>query len=182
MLAKTHINLINHLGTLSEGHILYIFNNVEEYIKNIEDFVISGLEQNQYCIIIENDRISHILKNMLTSTLAQSELDKVFIINNYDFYYAKGDFRCSSIFDYLPKLIEGYEAEKEFPLRSWAHVEWGDEREVHKKLATAETEADVIVSEKRLLSVCAYDFERVSEELKRSLINQHNFLFDDQKN
>lgn len=179
VLEKTHFKLINHLKNLTEGHILYIFENVEEYIKNVEDFVICGLKQNQYSIIIENDRINLMLKKSLASKLSKSQINKVIIINNFDFYYVKGDFQCNSIFDYLPKLIEGY-SEEEFVVRSWAHVEWGDEGEVHKKLSTSEKEADIIVSEKRLLSVCAYDSDRVSEELKGSLINQHNFLLDDQ--
>ncbi|MEH7886596.1 MEDS domain-containing protein [Bacillus sp. JJ1609] len=175
---KTHYKKINDLKYLTEGHILYIFENVEEYIKNVVDFVISGLEQNQYIIIIENDRINLMLKNRLALMLSKSQLNKVFIINNFDFYYAMGDFRCNSIFEYLPKLIEGYPKEG-IAVRSWAHVEWGDEGEVHKKLLTSEKEADVIVSEKRLLSVCAYDSHRVSEELKGSLINRHTFLLND---
>ena len=175
---KTDFKAINHLKNLTEGHILYIFENMEEYIKNVVDFVSCGLEQNQYSIIIENDRINLMLEKVLPTMLSKSQLNKVFIINNYDFYYAKGDFQCSSIFEYLPNLIEGYSEEK-CAVRSWAHVEWGDAREVHKKLTISETEADVIVSEKRLLSVCAYDSERVTEGLKRKLINRHNFLLDD---
>ncbi|PLS17458.1 hypothetical protein CVD28_12985 [Bacillus sp. M6-12] len=178
---KKNFKVINQLKSLTEGHILYCFENEEEYIKNIVDFVISGLDQNQYSIIIENDRISPLLKKKLASMLNESQLCKLRYINNFDFYFAKGDFRCNSIFEFLPRLIEGY-AEQEFAVRTWAHVEWRDEREVHKQLLDSEKEADVIVSEKRLLSVCAYDSDRVSEELKGSLLTRHNFLMNDQGN
>jgi hypothetical protein len=177
MLEKTHYNTINRLNNLAEGHILYIFENVEEYIKNVVDFVNCGLEENQYCLIIENDRINLMLKDSLAKTLSKSQLSKVLIINNYDFYYAKGDFQCNSIFEYLPKLIEGYS--EEVPVRSWAHVEWRDEGEIHHNLSASEKEADVIVSQERLLSVCAYDSAKVNEELKESLINHHNFILKD---
>ena len=179
ILGQKHYKEINHLKNLSEGHILYFSENVEEYINNVVDFVMSGLEQNQYSIIIENDRISPLVKKRLTSMLKESDLNKVKFINNYYFYYVKGDFQCNSIFDFLPKLIENY-TEQEFSVRSWAHVEWGDEQEVHNKLVASEKDADVIVSEKRLLSVCAYDSDRVSEELKRNLLTRHNFLMNDQ--
>ncbi|OCA87772.1 hypothetical protein A8F94_07955 [Bacillus sp. FJAT-27225] len=175
---KTNFKSINHLKNHTEGHILYIFENLEEYINHIEDFVISGLEQNQYSIIIENDRINLMLKKRLATILSHSQLKKVIIINNFDFYYAKGDFQCNSIFECLPNLIEGY-TEEGVAVRSWAHVEWGDEREVHKKLSISEKEADVIVSEKRLLSVCAYDSDRVNEKLKGNLSGRHNYLLKD---
>ncbi|WP_456272820.1 MEDS domain-containing protein [Bacillus sp. AK031] len=174
MLEKTHYKTINRLNNLTEGHILYIFEDVEEYIKNVVDFVNCGLEENQYCIIIENDRINLMLQDRLAKILNKSQLSKVVIINNFDFYYAKGDFQCNSIFEYLPKLIENFS--EEIPVRSWAHVEWRDEGEIHQNLSASEKEADVIVSQERLLSVCAYDSERVSGKLKESLINHHNFL------
>ncbi|WP_081773016.1 MEDS domain-containing protein [Bacillus sp. EB01] len=177
---KTHFKITNHLKNLTEGHILYIFEDIEDYIRHIEDFVMCGLEQNQYSIIIENDRINLLLKKSLAAILSKSQLNKVIIINNFDFYYAKGDFQCNSIFDHLPKLIEGYS--DEVVVRTWAHVEWGDERDVHKKLSISEKEADVIVSDKKLLSVCAYDANRVNNELKENLINRHNFLLKDLEN
>lgn len=178
VLKKMNFKVINNLKNLTEGHIIYFFENVEEYIKNVVDFVISGLEQNQYSIIIENDRLSPFLKKSLAQMLNESQLNKVRFINNFHFYFFKGDFRCESIFEFLPSLIEGY-SEEGFSVRSWAHVEWGDEREVHKKLSDSEEEADVIVGEKRILSVCAYDSERVSEELKGGLLTHHNFLMNE---
>ncbi|WP_082347307.1 MEDS domain-containing protein [Bacillus sp. FJAT-18017] len=174
---KEHFKITNHLKNLTEGHILYIFENIEDYIRHIEDFVMYGLEQNQYPIIIENDRINLLLRKSLAAILSKSQSNKVIIINNFDFYYAKGDFQCNSIFEYLPRLIEGYS--DEVVVRTWAHVEWGDERDVHKKLSISEKEADVIVSHKKLLSVCAYDAYRVNDELKENLLNRHNFLLKD---
>ncbi|WP_231687913.1 MEDS domain-containing protein [Bacillus sp. FJAT-27251] len=180
VLEKTHFKTVKHLKNLTEGHILYIFENLEKYIKNVVDFVMCGLEQNQYSLIIENDRINLMLKKHLAPMLSKDQLNKVMIINNYDFYYVKGDFQCNSIFEYLPKLIEGY-SEEGFSVLSWAHVEWGDEAEVHKKLSNSEKEACIIVNDKKLLSVCAYDSDRVNEALKGSLINHHNFLLNDQE-
>lgn len=179
VLEKETFKVIDTLKDLSEGHILYFFENMEKYIKNVIDFVISGLEQNQFSIIIENDRIIPLLKKSLSQVLSESQLNKVRFVNNFDFYFAKGDFRCTSIFEFLPSVIKDY-AQQGFSARSWAHVEWRDEREVHKKLSDSEKEADIIVSEKKLFSVCAYDSDRISKEIKGNLLTHHKFLMNDQ--
>lgn len=177
-LESTHLKEISKLQNLTKGHVLYFFENHDQYISNVVDFVISGLELNEYSIIVENDRITPLIKKRLKVLLNESRLEKVKYVNNYDFYYAKGDFSMNSISDFLPNLIEGY-SELDLVFRSWAHVEWRDEQEVSKKLSDAEDEADLIVCEMKLLSVCAYDSERVSNEFKESLLSSHNYLISD---
>lgn len=173
-----HLKEIHEIQDLTKGHVLYFFKNPDHYISNVIEFVLSGLERNEYCIIIENDRMTPLIKKSLTEKLNNNCLKKVMFVNNYDFYYAKGDFRVNSIFDYLPNLIEGY-SEQDLAVRSWAHVEWREEPEVCKKLSVSEKEADLIVAKTKLLSVCAYDSERVSNELKESLLSFHNFLVNE---
>ncbi|MBU8772738.1 MEDS domain-containing protein [Cytobacillus oceanisediminis] len=173
-----HLKEVHEIQDLTKGHVLYFFKNPDHYISNVIEFVLSGLERNEYSIIIENDRMTPLIKKSLKGKLNNNCLEKVMFVNNYDFYYAKGDFRVNSIFDYLPNLIEGY-SEEDLAVRSWAHVEWRDEPEVSKKLSASEKEADLIVAKTKLLSVCAYDSERVSNELKESLLSCHNFLVNE---
>lgn len=123
---STHLIEIDEIQNLTKGHVLYFFDDQDQYVSNIVDFIISGLESNEHCIIIENDRITPFIKKRLTVLVNKNRLEKVTFVNNYDFYYAKGDFRINSIFDYLPNLIEGY-SELDLAVRSWAHIEWRDE-------------------------------------------------------
>jgi hypothetical protein len=173
-----HLKEVNELASLTKGHGLYFFENQEQYVTRVVDFVISGLEHGEYSIIVENDRLMPLITKRLMESVEESSLEKVKFINNYDFYYAKGDFSVNSIFDFLPNLIDGY-SELDVVIRSWAHVEWRDEQEVSKKLIVSEQAADIIVTETELLSVCAYDSERVSKELEEGLLNCHNFLIND---
>ncbi|RBP92946.1 DcmR-like sensory protein [Cytobacillus firmus] len=173
-----HLKEVHEIQDLTKGHVLYFSKKQDQYISNVMEFVLSGLERNEYSIIIENDRMTPLIKKSLTEKLNNNCLEKVMFVNNYDFYYAKGDFRVNSIFDYLPNLIEGY-SEQDLAVRSWAHVEWRDEPEVSKKLSVSEKEADLIVAKTKLLSVCAYDSERVSHELKERLLFCHNFLINE---
>ncbi|ESU33364.1 hypothetical protein G3A_06695 [Bacillus sp. 17376] len=175
-----HLKVVKELANQAKGHGIYFFQDQERYISNVVDFVISGLERNEYSIIVENDRIIPLIQKRLTALFDESRLEKVKYVNNYDFYYAKGDFRINSIFEFLPNIIEGF-SELDVAVRSWAHVEWRDEVEVSKKLMASEKEADVIVNETNLLSVCAYDFERVSEEFKEGLLSCHNFFINEKE-
>lgn len=174
----THLRGVSELAGLTEGHGLYFYKNQEKYLTKVVDFVLSGLERNEYSIIVENDRITPLITKRLTESLDESRLEKVKFINNYDFYYAKGDFSLNSIFEFLPNLIDGY-SELDVVVRSWAHVEWREEHEVSKKLLDSEQAADVIVSDTNLLAVCAYDSKRVSTELRNGLLGCHNFIINE---
>lgn len=169
-----------NLQALPKGHGLYFFENQEQYVTRVVDFVISGVEQGEYSIIVENDRLIPLITKRLTESVDESSLEKVKFINNYDFYYAKGDFSVNSIPDFLPSLIDGY-SELDVVIRSWAHVEWRVEQEITRKLIVSEQESDTIVAEAKFLAVCAYDFERVSQELIDGLINCHDFIINDKE-
>lgn len=147
-------------------------------MSNLIDFITSGLERNEYSIIIENERVTQMIKQRLKELLNESYLETVAFVNNYDFYYAKGDFRINSVFNYLPRLTKGF-SELDSVVRSWAHIEWRDEHNVNKGLLNSENEADTIVAETNLLSVCAYDSERVSEDFREGLLRCHNFLISE---
>jgi hypothetical protein len=156
---------------------IYFFKNQEQYVTRLVDFVINGIERNEYSIIVENDRITPLVSKKLRELFDESRLEKVVFVNNYDFYYANGDFSVNSIFDFIPNIIEGY-SEIDSDIRSWAHVEWRDDQEINKKLLVSEQEADLVVTDTKLLSVCAYDSERVSTELKDGLLGCHNFIIN----
>ena len=179
MLVNTHIKEVKDLKGLTKGHVLYFFEDEDQYITNVVDFIKSGLELNEYSVMVENDRDTLLIRKKLMSLFNEDILKKVIFVNNYDFYYAKGNFRINSIFDFLPNLLEDDPSQK-LAVRSWAHVEWRDEQEVCKKLSESEKAADLIVAETKLFSVCAYDSNRVSEELKENLLTSHKFLINDQ--
>ncbi|MBT2636787.1 MEDS domain-containing protein [Bacillus sp. ISL-39] len=176
---STQLMKVNELAGLTKGHGLYFFGNQERYVTRVVDFVISGLERGEYSIIVENDRMIPLITKKLMESVDEGSLEKVKFINNYDFYYAKGDFSVNSIYDFLPNLIEGY-SDLDVVIRSWAHVEWRDEQQINRNLIASEQEADTIVTEAKFLAVCAYDSERVNQELIEGLINCHNFIINDE--
>ncbi|WLR57399.1 MEDS domain-containing protein [Mesobacillus subterraneus] len=67
-----HLKEVNEIANQAKGHGLYFFQDQERYISNVIDFVISGLERNEYSIIIENDRITPLIIKRLTVLLNET--------------------------------------------------------------------------------------------------------------
>ena len=155
-------------------HIFYCFNDLERYIENAVSYICSGIEQGDYVFVIENERIFPLLYKKVEPLLAKVQLDKIKHVNNFDFYCTHGDFHPPTIVSYFSKMLETY-IEKGASIRTWAHVEWGDLQEITCKIAGFEQEANKAVQSMKVISVCAYDEDRLTESLKASLINSHGY-------
>ncbi len=162
-----------------EGHIFYSFQEKERYIENAITYITSGVEQGSCVLLIENDRYFSLLRTKLESLLTKEQLKRIHHVNNYDFYYSRGDFHLTSIISYFSKIIGSYR-ENNLSIRTWAHVEWGDTEEISCEIKKFEEEANKAVSSMKLLSVCAYDADRLTESLQRSLTCSHNFVMTDE--
>ena len=118
------------------------------------------------------------IKKKIPSIVKVTDSDKIHHINNYDFYYSSGDFHPASINKYFAAIVSPY-VENNIPIRTWAHVEWGDQQEITRMIKEFETEAHRSVSEKKTISVCAYESDRITPEIKNSLIKSHGYYMTD---
>ncbi|MFC0476265.1 MEDS domain-containing protein [Robertmurraya beringensis] len=66
-------------------------------------------------------------------------------------------------------------------VRTWAHVEWDDEKEVNDKIEEFEKLAESLVDKKKILSVCAYDSSKIPDRWVRILIECHNVTVTDEE-
>jgi len=101
-LKQIEVQEVSDLRSLTKGHVAYFFTDQEQYVSNVVDYVIAGLRQNECTIIVESDRMAPMIVLKLAQKLKAPELDQVRFLNNYEFYYAHGDFRINSIPDLLP--------------------------------------------------------------------------------
>lgn len=184
---------INHLsgdqiGTKTEwmkqtngGHIFYNFHELNGYLKNAITYIKTALEQGDEVLFIENERLWSSLREKLVLCLSTSQLGKVCYINNFDFYCMNGDFESSTILAYFNKTQDDF-TKKNSSFRTWAHVEWGCQEDIDRKISDYERIVDATLSKSGLISVCAYDACRVSPSLEAILKRFHNFLlFDDER-
>lgn len=170
-------NLAIEFKKIDNAHILYTYNETEKYIENLLTYILAGIEQGDSVLIIENDRIYPLLHKKINSCLGEEELNKVHRINNFDFFCLQGNFNPSTVVNYFSKRLKPYTKGK-VSLRTWAHVEWREEKDILSTIATYE-EIDKVVKEMNLLAVYAYDTNRMTDNFMNVLLNCHNIHMTD---
>jgi hypothetical protein len=177
ILIEKTLQLKKDLQTI-RGHIFYSFQEVEKYVENAAAYIVSGIEQGDQILFIENDKLIPIIQEKLKSLLSTEQLAKVHYTNNFDFYCSKGTFHPATVFNHFIKSLEPY-IENTVSIRTWGHVEWGDPKDIDREIGKYENDVDQMVSLNEITAVCAYDADRVTESLKNSLIKCHGFLMTD---
>ncbi|MEB2493672.1 MEDS domain-containing protein [Peribacillus frigoritolerans] len=172
--------LIENIQQSDGGHILYCFNELESYIENEATFIITGVQQGDHILVVENDRIFPFVYKKLQLHLNEEQLEQVHLMNNFDFYCFYGDFHPSTMVDYFLENIDAYTKRNQH-VRTWGHVEWGHDDQVSFAIGEYEKGIDKLIKERGLISVCAYDDCRVPAELKTNLIKHHGILITDEK-
>ncbi|MFJ7753515.1 MEDS domain-containing protein [Peribacillus muralis] len=170
--------LMKNIEQSGGSHILYCFNELEAYIENETAFIMEGIEQGDHILVVENDRIYPFVHKKLQRQLNEEQLEHVHVINNFDFYCFYGDFSPITLVKYFLENIKAYSAANQF-IRAWGHVEWGQDDHVCAAIGEYEKGVGQLITERNLISVCAYDDCRLTAELKDNLIEHHEILITD---
>jgi hypothetical protein len=168
------INNVNSTG----AHIFYHFHDEDCYINNAISYVTAALALGNHVMIIENDRILPKIQEKIDAQLTEDQSDRVHTMNNYDFYCYRGNFHKETILNYLTNMINPY-LEKQISIQTWAHVEWRDQAEIFQTLGEYEQEADQMLQQTKLITICGYDATRVPETLKSILMDCHDYYMTD---
>ena len=160
------------------AHIFYEFHDQERYINNVIAYVTSALELGNHVMIIENDRLMPMIQKKINDLFKEEQMDMIHTINNYDFYCYRGNFHKETILSFLKDMIAPY-LEKNIPIQTWAHVEWRDQKEIFHTVGEYEQEADKMLLETNLITICAYDANRVPQTLKDILMDCHDYYMID---
>lgn len=160
------------------GHIFYSFKEKDKYIENAVTYIVSGLKQGDYIVFIDNHKLFPPIQKKLTSLVSKEELAKIHWANNFDFYFSQGTFHPEVILKHFYKVIEPY-VEKKVSVRTWGHVEWRDQKDVVYEIEKYEKKANEAFAFHQITGVCAYDADRMTETLKSSLMNCHEFFMTD---
>lgn len=152
--------------------------NLESYVKNAVSYILSGLQEGNHVILIENDKIRPLIDEKISGKLPASELKKIKYVNNFDFYWSTGNFHTPTIVAYFSQILEPF-LTNSIPVRTWAHVEWGQMQDIADTISKFEEAAHQSVTSMKLLAVCAYDDSRLSPQLKKTLLQSHTHLITD---
>lgn len=180
MVEKTVTQQLKELQQAEGGHIFYYSNDLDCYIQNAVSYIVSGVEQGEQILMVENDKIYSLIQEKVKKLLNREQLKKVHFINNFDFYWQHGDFHPPTVLAFFSKIL-GPHLENNQAIRAWGHVEWRDEKCISENLEDFEREANEIISTVKVWAVCAYDADRVSESLKAGLMRTHEFYMTDDR-
>ncbi|WP_082635901.1 MEDS domain-containing protein [Fictibacillus enclensis] len=160
-------------------HVFYYSDKVEDYIQNAVSYIMAGIEQGEYILFLENERIFPMIQKELEKTLTPKQIESVHFINNFDFYFWNGNFYPETILSKFSDIVTPL-IEKDNSVRTWGHVEWGSQEEFEETLEKFEIEVDQMLKDIKVISVCAYNAERVSDDLKDKLMRYHDYFMTDE--
>jgi PAS domain S-box-containing protein len=160
------------LDVTNHGHILYIYDKFDRYVRNAVSFIKTGITFGGHVFIIDNKDRYDCIYQELQKTLTCGEWSCIHYIDNGEFY---GDVQSEAILRQFENIIKPFQ-EKQIPIRTWAHVEWNEQDE---KLINFENKADECVYSNKVVSVCAYNGKQISASLENHLCRNHDYFMTD---
>ncbi|MGN7394401.1 MEDS domain-containing protein [Peribacillus frigoritolerans] len=159
-------------------HVLYSYNEMENYIKQVLSYIQDGITAGDYVILVENDRIYPIIHKELSTRLTKDQMKLLHFVNNFDFYCSSGSYHPPAIEEYFNKTVQPY-VENKISFRSWAHVEWTTLEEPLHIIEEFERTVDKAVNLLSFPLICAYKGDRMPEYLKTILLETHPYVLED---
>lgn len=160
-------------------HVLYKYNGMENYFKQVLSYIQDGIAAGDYVILIENSRLSPIIHEELSTRLTKEQMEFIHQVNSLDFYWSSGSYHPPSIADYFSKMIQPY-VERKITFRAWAHVEWATMEEPLHLIKDLEVIVDEAVNQLSFPLICAYEGKKMPDFLQTSLMETHPYvLLDD---
>ena len=156
-------------------HVLYSFNEMENYMKQVLSYIEDGLQREITCILIENDRVYPIIHKELSTRLTKDQMEFVHFVNSFDFYWSSGSYHPPAIAEYFNKTVQPY-LENKISFRSWAHVEWATMEEPLHLIEDFEKIVDEAVNQLSFPLICAYEGKRMPDYLKTILLETHPYV------
>lgn len=162
----------------SGGHIFYVTQQIESYMENIVVFILDGLKNEDDVLIVENKRLTPLIKQRLESILTEKELARVHFFDSFTFYWKKGSFLPSAIVDHFREEgIAASLAGQRF--RTWGHIEWSTQEDMEEEVIGYEEHVSQLIAASDLIAVCAYDADRIEGNLEKRLQKYHEYLMTD---
>lgn len=156
-------------------HVLYSFHEVEDYMKQVLNYIHDGIIAGEYIILIENARLYPEIQKELSSKYTKTQLELVHYVNSLDFYFSSGSYHPPTIHEYFKKVVQPY-AQNDTAFRSWAHVEWASMQEPLYLIEDFEKIVDEEVNALSFPLICAYDGEKLPEYVKTFLMETHPYV------
>lgn len=156
-------------------HVLYSYNDMENYLKQVLSYIENGIAAGDYVILIENERMYPIIYKELSTRLTEDQMKFVHFVNSLNFYRSSGSYHPPAIEAYFTKMVQPY-VENKISFRSWAHVEWASMKEPLHLIEDFEKIVDQAVNLLSFPLICAYEGNRMPDYLETILMETHPYV------
>ncbi|WP_260320178.1 MULTISPECIES: MEDS domain-containing protein [Peribacillus] len=156
-------------------HVLYPYNDMENYIEQVMKFIQDGITAGEYTILVENDRLFPLIHKELSKRLKNDQMKFIHFVNNFDFYCSSGSYHPPAIEEYFNKMVQPY-VENKISFRSWAHVEWATIEEPLDIIEEFERIVDEAVNQLSFPLICAYSELKMPAHLEKILLETHPYI------
>lgn len=173
---KTKINEL--LLDNNSAHLLYAYNSMDNYVKTVVHYILDGCVKQQSIILIENEKYLPFVMREFKIHLTDNEIEKIHIVNNFDFYFSTGSYHPPAILGHIEKMYKPL-LEQNKSIRTWTHVEWSTIEGPLAIVEELEKVVDKLSADMGLTIMCAYEEEGMPESLKLSLLRTHKFILND---
>ncbi|MEQ6391173.1 MEDS domain-containing protein [Bacillaceae bacterium S4-13-58] len=174
------VKLTDQINISNGSHILYTYNDQVKYINNICAFVSQGLDEGDVIILIDYTHIHGEVINQLNERYTKEDLNKIIFIDNVEFYELNGVFNASTIHEHFGEIINPYLA-SEKTIRAWGHADIQMQDQLLEKLLDYECRCSELIDHFKMITVCAYDGQKIPSYIICELLSAHQYIMTDSK-
>lgn len=175
----TITKLTNYHAIQGTGaHILYVFNEIDQYIGNAVSFIIEGLVKNEVILFVDTENLIDKMKVELRSKgFTDNHFQNLIFADSTHAYFAGDQFdadRAGMLIDLLQPYFE-----KNCKIRTWGKVPLMEHHFLLESLRTFERNSDNFIALTGLISVCVYNGLTTPAYLQNELMKTHNYFMTD---
>ncbi|SDQ89620.1 DNA-binding transcriptional regulator, XRE-family HTH domain [Virgibacillus subterraneus] len=166
-----------YFRSMNRGDILYLFNNFDNYLEHVVTFLITGVHQDSYCIIIEQKRNYIQIQQRLENFLTKSEIEDHIYFIDQEVILQNEPKDIVGIFHKLQDMFK-----EENPVRIWMFEEQYTENDWIAELGSyldLEEDHTLKVTHRNILFLRAYDSSLISAGLHIKKMHCYSYLMTD---
>lgn len=173
------ISSTQSLESITVGHVYYLFQDKDVYMDHLISFVNTGIKRDENILIIESMKNIPKINAELNKHFNEAQKSNIRVVNNFDYYFASGDFNTKAMLAHFAKDVVLFNEENN-SIRTWANVEWASDDPDAEKLKLYEATIDDFVLDEKMVSVCAYSHNSITPMLDSILKKLHYYQMTDE--
>ncbi|TCT14919.1 helix-turn-helix protein [Natranaerovirga pectinivora] len=161
-------DIISYFNSNEHAHMIYLYNNIQNYYINFLTYLLAVIQKNRHCIIVENEEDYCNINRELEKIYSTTEIKK------YLHHFKKG-VRCKKNLEEIVSCVKELQSQYKYKesIYIWLHNEKICQYDIIGKLEKSDIELD------KILFVQTYKASLVSAEEHIKLMKKYPLLMTD---